>query len=112
MEGLSASSVYVGHLKSERRSRGGWICCFCYRAATTGPQPLFTVYSPDLVSSEQEYLLARRSQATFSKDAQGMDVEESGWLLQATEERLLQFGVSPQFIAGLNQSGNVQRFFC
>src|SRR4051794_11485131 len=30
-------------------------------------QPLFTVYSPDLVSSEQEYLLARKNQAAFAQ---------------------------------------------
>src|SRR5215469_611273 len=31
-------------------------------------QPLFTIYSPDLVSTEQEYLLAKQNQKAFSKD--------------------------------------------
>jgi Cu(I)/Ag(I) efflux system membrane fusion protein/cobalt-zinc-cadmium efflux system membrane fusion protein len=72
-------------------------------------QRLFTVYSPDLVSSEQEYLLARQDQKSFSQDAHGMAAHESGWLLQAAEERLRQFGVPAQAIAELEQSGKVQR---
>jgi Cu(I)/Ag(I) efflux system membrane fusion protein/cobalt-zinc-cadmium efflux system membrane fusion protein len=72
-------------------------------------QPLFTVYSPDLVSSEQEYLLAKQNQSSFAHDAHGMAVQESGWLLQAAEERLRQFGVPPQTISDLQQSGKVQR---
>ena len=72
-------------------------------------QKLFTVYSPDLVSSEQEYLLARQNQKTFAPDAHGMAVQESGWLLRAAEERLRQFGVPPQVVADLEQSGKVQR---
>jgi Cu(I)/Ag(I) efflux system membrane fusion protein/cobalt-zinc-cadmium efflux system membrane fusion protein len=72
-------------------------------------QRLFTVYSPDLVSSEQEYLLARQNQGAFAPDAHGMAVQESGWLLQAAEERLRQFGVPAQAIADLEQSGKVQR---
>lgn len=71
-------------------------------------QRLFTVYSPDLVSSEQEYILARKNQTAFSQDAHGMAVRESGWLLEAAEERLQQFGVPAQQISDLEQSGKVQ----
>ena len=72
-------------------------------------QPLFTVYSPDIVSSEQEYLLAKQNESAFSQDMHGMAAHESGWLLKAAEERLLQFGVSAQSIADLDQSGKVVR---
>jgi Cu(I)/Ag(I) efflux system membrane fusion protein/cobalt-zinc-cadmium efflux system membrane fusion protein len=72
-------------------------------------QRLFTVYSPDLVSSEQEYLLARRNKSAFSQDAQGMGAQEDGWLMKAAEERLQQFGVPAQTIAELDQTGKVQR---
>jgi Cu(I)/Ag(I) efflux system membrane fusion protein/cobalt-zinc-cadmium efflux system membrane fusion protein len=72
-------------------------------------QHLFTVYSPDIVSSEQEYLLARQNQSAFAKDMHGMAAHESGWLLKAAEERLQQFGVPEQAIADLEQSGKVQR---
>ncbi len=79
-----------------------------YQYVRTG-QPLFTVYSPDLVSSEQEYLLAKQNEGAFSQDMHGMAAHESGWLLKAAEERLLQFGVSAQTIADLGQSGKVVR---
>ena len=72
-------------------------------------QRLFTVYSPDLVSSEQEYLLAKQNESAFSQDTHGMAAHESGWLLKAAQERLLQFGVSAQTIADLDQSGKVER---
>jgi RND family efflux transporter MFP subunit len=71
-------------------------------------QRLFTVYSPDLVSSEQEYLLARQNQKAFPQDVHGMAAKEGGWLLQAATERLRQFGVPAQQIADLEQSGKVQ----
>jgi RND family efflux transporter MFP subunit len=77
-------------------------------------QPLFTVYSPDLVSSEQEYLLARKSQAAFSQDTHGdampgMAKQENGWLVQAALQRLEQFGVAPQEIANLERTGKEQK---
>jgi RND family efflux transporter MFP subunit len=77
-------------------------------------QPLFTVYSPDLVSSEQEYLLARKSQAAFSQDTHadampGMAKQENGWLVQAALQRLEQFGVAPQEIANLEKTGKEQK---
>lgn len=72
-------------------------------------QRLCTVYSPDLVSSEQEYLLARQNKVAFSQDAHGMGTQDDGWLLKAAEERLLQFGVPAQTITDLDQTGKVQR---
>jgi Cu(I)/Ag(I) efflux system membrane fusion protein/cobalt-zinc-cadmium efflux system membrane fusion protein len=71
-------------------------------------QRLFTVYSPDIVSSEQEYLLARQNKTAFSQDAHGMGAQEDGWLQKAAEERLRQFGVPAQAIADLEQTGKVQ----
>lgn len=72
-------------------------------------EPLFTIYSPELVSSEQEYLLARQNQKAFDQDAHGMAVKESGWLLKAAEERLRQFDVPADEIANLERTGKVQR---
>jgi RND family efflux transporter MFP subunit len=72
-------------------------------------QRLFTIYSPDLVSTEQEYLLAKKNQNAFATDMHGTAAEESGWLLQAAEERLRQFDVPPAAIATLKQTGQVQR---
>jgi Cu(I)/Ag(I) efflux system membrane fusion protein/cobalt-zinc-cadmium efflux system membrane fusion protein len=86
-------------------------------------QRLFTIYSPDLVSTEQEYLLAKQNQSAFapamhsvsaqsmsmSSGAGGTAAQESGWLVQAAEERLRQFDVPPAEIAAFIQSGKVQR---
>ena len=71
-------------------------------------QPLFTIYSPDLVSTEQEYLLAKQNQQTFAGDGHGTASHESDWLLQAAADRLRQFGVPPSEIARLEQTGTVQ----
>jgi multidrug efflux pump subunit AcrA (membrane-fusion protein) len=72
-------------------------------------QQLFTIYSPEIVSSQQEYLLARQNKSAFSQDAHGMGAQEGGWLQKAAEERMLQFGVPPQMIAELEKSGKIQR---
>ena len=79
-----------------------------YQYVTKG-QRLFTIYSPDLVSTEQEYLLARQNQKTFAPDSHGMAAQEGGWLLDAAQERLRQFGVPAPEIAALEQSSKVQR---
>jgi RND family efflux transporter MFP subunit len=69
---------------------------------------LFTIYSPDLVSSQQEYLLARQNQDTFAPNVQDMAAQESGWMMRAAQERLRQFDVPQQAITDLETSGKVQ----
>ena len=71
-------------------------------------QPLFTIYSPDLVSTEQEFFLAKQSQQSFSQDMHGTALREGDWLVQAATDRLRQFAVSPSQIARLEQSGKVE----
>src|SRR5215470_8088723 len=71
-------------------------------------QTLFTIYSPDLVSTEQEYLLARQNQKSFSQDMHGTALKEGDWLVQAASDRLRQFAVSPGEVTNLEQSGKVQ----
>jgi RND family efflux transporter MFP subunit len=71
-------------------------------------QPIFTIYSPELVSTEQEYLLAKQYQQSFAGDAHGTAAREGDWLLQAAADRLRQFGVSASEIARLEQTGTVQ----
>ncbi len=71
-------------------------------------QPLFTIYSPELVSTEQEYVLAKQNEKSFASDGHDTASRESGWLLQAATDRLRQFGVPPNEIARLEQTGVVQ----
>jgi multidrug efflux pump subunit AcrA (membrane-fusion protein) len=72
-------------------------------------QRLFTIYSPDLVSTEQEYLLARQNQKSLTSDSHGMAMQEGGWLLDAAEERLRQYGVPASVVTSLEQTGKVER---
>lgn len=71
-------------------------------------QPLFTIYSPDLVSAEQEYLLAINS----TKELRHSDVHGvasgANSLVGATLERLRLFGVSPREIARLERERKVR----
>jgi RND family efflux transporter MFP subunit len=71
-------------------------------------QPLFTIYSPELLSTEQEYLLAKQNQNAFSQDMHGTASREGDWLLQAAADRLRQFDVPQREILALEQSGKVQ----
>lgn len=72
-------------------------------------QRLFTIYSPDLVSTEQEYLLAKQNKAALAMGVHGAAAREGGWLVQAAEERLRQFDIPAAEIARLQQSGHIQR---
>jgi len=68
-------------------------------------QPLLTLYSPDLVSTQEEYLLALRaqkrlSQSPFPEVAQGGDS-----LLEATRRRLLLWDIPPAEIKKIEESG-------
>lgn len=71
-------------------------------------QPLFTIYSQELVSTEQEYLLAKQNQQTFATDGHGTAAKERDWLLQAAADRLRQFGVPASELTRLERSGTVQ----
>jgi len=71
--------------------------------------PLFTLYSPDLVSTEEEYLIAKRGDATlahspFKEVSQGAES-----LLQSTRQRLKLWDISDQQIAQLDSSGKVNK---
>jgi len=72
-------------------------------------QNLFTIYSPDLVSTEQEVLLAKQNQVTSSEHMHGTPANEGNWLLQAAEERLRRFDVPDAEIERIEHSGSVER---
>ncbi len=70
-------------------------------------QPLFTIYGSELVSTEQEYLLAKQNQTSFAQDMHGTASSEGDWLLHAAADRLRQFGVPQREIVNPEQSGKV-----
>lgn len=69
----------------------GWIeqtpVDFVGKAVVRG-QALFTVYSPDLVATQKEYLLALKAQAQLSQSSVPETREGASSLLAATRERL------------------------
>jgi Cu(I)/Ag(I) efflux system membrane fusion protein/cobalt-zinc-cadmium efflux system membrane fusion protein len=72
-------------------------------------QPLFTVYSPDLVATEREYLVAKQNQQQVAQSTlQGVAFGAAS-LLDATAERLKQWGVPQKEIARLESTGQVQQ---
>ncbi|MDO8433389.1 MAG: efflux RND transporter periplasmic adaptor subunit [Candidatus Binatus sp.] len=70
-------------------------------------QPLFTIYSPDLVSTEHEYLLALKEQSRV----QSSDIEDvadgANSLVESAAERLRQWNVAPSEIARLKRERTV-----
>jgi RND family efflux transporter MFP subunit len=72
-------------------------------------QPLFTIYSQDLVSTEQEFLLALKNRQALAKAQSGMASQQADWLVDAARERLRQWDVSENEISQIEFSGQVQR---
>ena len=72
-------------------------------------QPMFTLYSPDLVSTEQDYLIARKGQEYLSKAPNADAVSGASSLLRATRDRLQLWDVSDAQIRKLEETGKVER---
>src|SRR5215472_632007 len=72
-------------------------------------QPLFTIYSPDLVATEREYLVAKQNQQRVAQSTVSGVAASATSVLDATTERLKQWGVSQKEIARLESSGQVQQ---
>ena len=72
-------------------------------------QPLFTVYSPDLVSTEREYLLARQNQRQLARSADPEVARDAASLVRAAWARLAQWGIPEREIKRLESSGQVQQ---
>jgi RND family efflux transporter MFP subunit len=72
-------------------------------------QPLFTVYSPDLVATEQEYLIARRGASTLANSDFKEVSEGSQSLLRSARERLKLWDISDAQIRKLDTTGEISR---
>src|SRR2546421_8763536 len=68
-------------------------------------QPVFTIYSPDLVSTEHEYLLAKKNSESLQQSKVSGVASGASSLFSAAKERLLQWEVSPAEIEKLDQGG-------
>ncbi len=72
-------------------------------------QPLFTIYSPDLVATEREYLVAKQNQQQVAQSTVSGVAASAASLLDAAAERLKQWGVPPREIERLESTGQVQQ---
>jgi Cu(I)/Ag(I) efflux system membrane fusion protein/cobalt-zinc-cadmium efflux system membrane fusion protein len=68
-------------------------------------EPLFTVYSPDLVATEQEYLLARQNQKMLAKSPVDGVASGAAALSDAAEQRLQQWEVPQSELQIVEASG-------
>ena len=72
-------------------------------------QPLFTIYSPDLVSTQEEYLIAKRGEKTLGASPFAEVSQGSQSLLRSTRERLKLWDISDEQIKKLDETGEVSR---
>ncbi len=72
-------------------------------------QPLFTMYSPDLVSTQEEYLIAKRGQKTLGSSQFAEVAQGSESLLRSARERLKLWDISDEQIKKLDETGEVSR---
>jgi membrane fusion protein, copper/silver efflux system len=68
-------------------------------------EPLFTIYSPDLVATQQEYLLARQNQKAMSASTVDGVAAGAAILSTAAEQRLQQWDIPESEIAKLKATG-------
>ena len=72
-------------------------------------EPLFTIYSPDLVSTQEEYLLALRSRNTLKDSTFQWVSSGSKSLLEAARQRLRLWDITDEEIEQLEKEGKVKR---
>ena len=68
-------------------------------------QPLFTLYSPDLLATQNEYLLALKTREQMKGSAVADAREYAERLVEAARQRLTLWDLPPEEIAALEQSG-------
>lgn len=109
----------VGHLEADERRIAhvhvrfdGWIeklfVNFTGEKVKKGAA-LFTVYSPDLVSTQQEYLLALHAQKILGKNSTASAASGASSAFQAAYQRLLLWGISEKEISELRRTGKMTK---
>lgn len=72
-------------------------------------QPLFTIYSPDLVASQEEYLLALRAELELGASSFDRVASGSRALVESARRRLALWDMTPAQIHALEKRGEVSR---
>ncbi|MEI6666518.1 MAG: efflux RND transporter periplasmic adaptor subunit [Acidobacteriota bacterium] len=73
--------------------------------------PLLSIYSPELVATQQEYLLALKAQKQLGASAIPSVAQGGANLLEAARQRLLQWDVRAEDIAEMERTGTPKRTF-
>src|SRR5271155_2194262 len=108
----------TGNIEADERLQGyvqtrfaGWIeqvfANSTYQYVHRG-QPLFTIYSPDLMSTENEYLLAIDARKRVSNSSVAEVTTDATSLVDSAAERLKLWGVAPREIARLERERTVR----
>jgi membrane fusion protein, copper/silver efflux system len=72
-------------------------------------QPLLEIYSPELVSAQEELLAAIRLERQLSQSVAPGVAERSGGLVEAARRRLLLWDISPAQVQQVESTGEVRR---
>jgi Cu(I)/Ag(I) efflux system membrane fusion protein len=72
-------------------------------------QPLFTIYSPDLLATQQEYLLALKAKERLSTSSIPEVKSGAESLVEASKRRLALWDISEKQIRELQEKGEAQR---
>src|SRR6266852_9270993 len=72
-------------------------------------QRLLTIYSPELVRTENEYLLAKQNRDLLARSSVPGVASGAGSLLSSAMERLKQWGIPEREIADLETTGQIKR---
>jgi Cu(I)/Ag(I) efflux system membrane fusion protein len=75
--------------------------------AVTRGQPLFSLYSPELVATQEEYLLALRSAKTLGDSEFPEVAEGSKSMLEAARRRLQLWDIADSHVRELERSGRI-----
>jgi RND family efflux transporter MFP subunit len=68
-------------------------------------QPLFTIYSPDLIAIEREYLVAKKNALALQHSAVSGVADGAASLIAAAKSRLQQFDIADSEVAKLDDTG-------
>src|SRR5262245_251065 len=71
--------------------------------------PLFTIYSPDLVATQEEYLLALRARRQFEASSFAGVSARTNSLLEAARRRLELWDITPAQISAIEREGKARR---
>ena len=72
-------------------------------------QPLLTIYSPEVVATENEYLLAKQNRGLLVRSTVPGVAAGANALVASVEERLNQWGIPEREIQKLEETGQVKR---